>query len=121
MPGRKRKRKATSGEYDGMSRNKKGQKSFINQWVTSSLPPNLDWLYFKTKLKIFKASCNFLRAPAAHSDFFFHTLERSNNFPQTPQALTPAKLQKKNPQQFNPYVFPILVLYSLDFLLLRKY
>jgi len=45
MPGRKRKRKATSGEYDGMSRNKKGQKSFINQWVTSSLPPNIDWLY----------------------------------------------------------------------------
>jgi len=26
MPGRKRKRKATSGEYDGMKRNKKGTK-----------------------------------------------------------------------------------------------
>lgn len=83
--------------------------------------PTLSGFILKQSWRIFKASSNFFRASAAHWDFFFNILERSNNFPQAPQALTPDKLQKKKSltdQYF--YAFPILVLYSLDFLLLRK-
>lgn len=107
-----------------MSRSKKGQKSFTTQWVTSSFPPSLGWLYLKTKPKTFKASCNFLKALVAHSDFIlFLYFRKKQRFPQTPQALPPAKLKTKqnSPQPFNTHAFPILVLYSLDFSLLRKY
>lgn len=46
MPGRKRKRKATSGEYDGMSRNKKGPKILHKPIGDFSPSPNPVWLYF---------------------------------------------------------------------------
>lgn len=99
---------------------KRGTK-ILHKPIGDFSPSPQPWLaLFLKKLEIFKASCDFLEYLLHVQILFCLYFRKSNNFPQTPQALTPAIWQKK----FNSSVlitFPVLLLYSLDFLLLNKY
>lgn len=88
-------KKATSGEYDGMSGNKMGQKSFINQWVTSCFSPTLSGFILKQSWRIFKASSNFFRASAAYWDFFFIYFRKKQQFSPSSSGINPRQMTKK--------------------------